>query len=367
MLRAQISAGKIVCYFSGIHLSEMAPVESQHTNLAVKRAEILVELCGRNCMISFDRIIAAELRSACLGATDSPYPYSGDGEWYPENFSDVLPEVRPSITKSLQSSIREMAPNRRFRRQANALTLRSGGLRGKARDALIRSSRSASNDEILAKYPMRSEDARVLRRYIVGDTSRDDAQNAFLNSLRDPNWMMQWFSEHHETLNPFIEWARAPSRSMFQAFSRLAESAAEIAGLDRELGLSHLNEITSSHNWREWQDEVVVSLARHLAKSQIDNDGTSITAAIIDSRCRGISTAIRSLHSALRDSAQRHARTPKESDFIDAMHSIYAPYVDIFRTDSFMAQHVKAAGGCANTIVVPKLGALPEVITKALT
>jgi hypothetical protein len=116
----------------------------------------------------------------------------------------------------------------------------------------------------------------------------------------------------------------------------------------------------------KWQDEVVVSIARHLAKSQIDNDGELISAPLVDNRCKGLSTAIRSLHSALRDSAQEHPRIAKESDFVDAMHSIYAPYVDIFRTDSFMAQHVKAAVGCANTTVVPKLRGLVEVLTKAL-
>ncbi len=59
-------------------------------------------------------------------------------------------------------------------------------------------------------------------------------------------------------------------------------------------------------------------------------------------------------------------RVPKDSDFTDAIHSMYAPYVDIFRADSCMApiveRHVRKFG----VDVVQKLRALPSVIESRL-
>lgn len=50
--------------FSGVHLSEMAPLEAKYAPAAAARADLLVELCARNAFISFDRVVEAEI--ACL-------------------------------------------------------------------------------------------------------------------------------------------------------------------------------------------------------------------------------------------------------------------------------------------------------------
>jgi hypothetical protein len=47
--------------YSGAHLCEMAPLNEKSTHAAAARADLLVDLCGRNAFISFDRLIKAEL------------------------------------------------------------------------------------------------------------------------------------------------------------------------------------------------------------------------------------------------------------------------------------------------------------------
>jgi hypothetical protein len=84
--------------------------------------------------------------------------------------------------------------------------------------------------------------------------------------------------------------------------------------------------------------------------------------ALVDTHCPGISTAIRSLHSAWRSITFENPRKPKESDFVDALHAAYAPYVDVFRADGFMANHVAKQVARFGTTVVPKLSSLPEVL-----
>ena len=56
------------------------------------------------------------------------------------------------------------------------------------------------------------------------------------------------------------------------------------------------------------------------------------------------------------------ALTP--SDFGDAMHAFYAPYVDIYRTDRFMADGLKKILLTTQTHVASKLFELPALIEK---
>ena len=59
-------------------------------------------------------------------------------------------------------------------------------------------------------------------------------------------------------------------------------------------------------------------------------------------------------------------RKAKLSDFPDAMHAMYAPYVDVFRADSFMAPHVNRCVQRHSTIVVSKLDELVTSIGEVL-
>lgn len=55
------------------------------------------------------------------------------------------------------------------------------------------------------------------------------------------------------------------------------------------------------------------------------------------------------------------------SAYIDALHVMYAPYVDIFRADKNMAPHAETAIKASSTRVVRRLLDLPSVIENALT
>jgi hypothetical protein len=58
-------------------------------------------------------------------------------------------------------------------------------------------------------------------------------------------------------------------------------------------------------------------------------------------------------------------RTPKDSDFVDVIHSMYAPYVGVYRTDRYMSGHVKRFVG-GQTHVVAQLDAAPKIIEQLL-
>ena len=55
-----------------------------------------------------------------------------------------------------------------------------------------------------------------------------------------------------------------------------------------------------------------------------------LSAASIDHSCPGLACGIRSLHSAWWTVTSATPRRPQLSDFPDALHAMYAPYVDVF-------------------------------------
>jgi hypothetical protein len=361
-LRRWVADSTIICLFSGTHLSEMAPVDANFADAAERRANILVDLCGRNALISLDVLFTGELQFA-LGSRDAlPVAYSSSGEWYPEGVAEVSPVGAVQLTANVKEVIRELLTNRSDRRRAERKFLKKGMPREQLQVSAVANARTGSLDEILEKYPMRPADARILSRYAVGDASPAEATAAFLESLRDPRWMMKWFYTHHQKLSPFIQWVRKPAVAMLASLSEMAAHAAEVRSNDARSGMTLADTLLSPSKWGHFQDELLVRVASRLAAEFSDQGSDSLTTDLIDSKCPGLSVCIRSLHSAWWTSTSKTPRQAKLSDFPDALHAMYAPYVDVFRADSFMAPYIDKCSKKFGTQVVPKLSALLPAI-----
>lgn len=365
-LRNWVAEGRIACFYSGTNLSEMAPLDAGYTDAAERRANLLVELCGRNALMSLDRVFASELRFA-LRQTDQPSDIiSVDGEWYPEGMADMSPVGTLGVGATIKDTIRDMGCNRKARRLAERKALKRGKPRAALKAGVIANARSCSLDEVLEKYPMRPNDARVLSRYAVGDATAAEATAAFQESLRDPRWMMQWFRHHHDKLTPFTEWLRKPADALLASLQQMVDHAASIRRMDAAYGTELADSLFSSTKWKAWQDELLVIIANRMVKALFDETSPGLSPETIDERCPGFSVGIRSLHTAWFGSTSQTPRPPKPSDFPDALHAIYAPYVDIFRADSFMAPYIAKHSQRYGTRVVPKLSGLLPAIKSAL-
>lgn len=361
-LRQWSVAGKIQCLFSATHLSEMAPVDGAFPEAAERRATLLSDLCGRNALVSQDVLFADELRSAFGQPQGTFSPYSSCGDWFPGGSLDVFPIERMNVAGEIQSTIDRLPLNREGRRKAHRLTLRKGQPRTRTHDMLKQNARTGSLEEILSEYPMRPQDARTIGRYLVGDASVAQANEAFLNSLRDPRWMMQWFRKHHAQLTTFTEWVRGPAKTMTTSLQRMADHAALVRRVDKVLDRKTADELFSLNQWASWQDELLVSVSSRLAEAILGTATNPLTAIQIDHSCPGLSTGIRSLHSAWWTVTATRPRSPKLSDFPDALHAMYAPYVDVFRADSFMAPYIRRYAARFGTTVVPKLTELKSAL-----
>ncbi len=366
-LRLFISSGEVICCFSGIHLSEMAPVDAKFTDAAERRALLLEDLCGKNAVISQDRLFAAELRYAHKMSSEMIDVHSISGDWFPDGIAEISPIGAHAFEESINTVIAELGLSRRNRRLAERWAMKRGNPRSHIRAATVQRARLGNLDDVLDKYPMRPQDARVLMRYFAGDASKTDGENAFLNSLRDPRWMMSWFRQHHERMIPFIEWTRSPAAPIISSLETMTTLAEGLRKKDASLGTSLFKELFSSKQWADWQADLLSRAANRASDSLISTGLPRLSANTIDRMCPGISAGIRSLHNAWRTATTATPRRPKLSDFPDALHAIYSPYVDVFRADSFMAPYVQAQVERFGTIVVQRLSGLVPAIETCLS
>lgn len=111
---------------------------------------------------------------------------------------------------------------------------------------------------------------------------------------------------------------------------------------------------------------MLLGIATKLLEKFHDEKPRALTPALIENGCPGLSVGVKSLYTAWWTVTGRMPRRAKLSDFPDALHAMYAPYVDIFRVDSFMAPFIDRYARKFGTRVVPKLMSLISPIQAAL-
>ena len=178
---------------------------------------------------------------------------------------------------------------------------------------------------------------------------------------------MRWFEDHHAALTPFIEWSRSPAISISASLSEMADHVASLRHQDALLGTNLTDEIISAKKWKQLQDSLLKRVAIRCCDKYIGAGSSSLLPRTLDDTCPGLSVAIRSFHSASWTLTNEKPRKPKLSDFPDALHAVYAPYVDIFRADSFMAPYIAKHANKYGTTTVAKLVDLPKTISARLS
>jgi hypothetical protein len=221
--------------------------------------------------------------------------------------------------------------------------------------------------EALELFPMRPDDATVLNRYVLGQASKEEAEFAFQESLRDPRWMMRWFAEHHGKLTPIVSWVRSPAEDMAKRMQDLAAEAKRLRQAEHDLPQPIKSPFPSPSGWKLMQDKFLLGLANRLLLQASPTSAPLDNVDLVDQKCPGLSTAVRSLHSSLWNSVSDSPRDPKASDFVDVVHAMHAPYTDFFRADRYMSQFIGKHTKRYGTEVVSRLDELPDRIRKSLS
>lgn len=357
-LRRWVRDGDITCHFSGTLICEIAPFESGATDAARRRADLVVELCGQHAMISQDRLHDAEVRFALRQCGGRPEAVSSNAEWFPSGADEISPAECYRVQDEVREMIAQEPMSRSQRREAmRRLQKKDGRIRSSARSALLK-----NMDAFLAQYPLRQSGVEAFRRYVVGEGTRKDVDEALMQELRDPRWMMRWFARQPDLATPFTRWIRGPGEHLASLMEKMRHLAEGMRAGDEARGTDYHRETLSRESWERLRDDFLLRIARRIANERLGLDGSRLDLATIERDCPGLAIGVRTLYSAWRQSTLANPRTPSRSDYPDALHAMYAPYVDVFRADRFMAPHIRGWAAPWGTAVVSTLSELAAAI-----
>lgn len=357
---------KVQFVFSAAAVCEAVAVSPEATRLAELKAELLGDLCGANALVSFDRLLHAEVVALAEQGDPPSDMLDPCGNWFPD-----IPVVETcetpwqKIRQLAEAELDAMGLSRQQRRAAVRTLIKNGRPRSAFKSQLEKQSPSTFAGEIIKQYPMKAEYAEMMARYGLGRATEKEFTEALLGSLRDPRWMMKWFTTNHAMSSPIADMVRKPGRELGEGIRKLVDASIQWASSLRESGLD--SDPTGRHGeisrrWMEMQGKQLVTIVRSVADAQNLILG-AITPEDVDKRCPGISATVRALYSsAWENVAGSRKEEPSDSQPVDALHAMYAPYVRVFRADRFMAPHIQKQVNRYGTIVVPRLAQLVGVL-----
>lgn len=360
-------SGEVRFCFSAAAVSEAAPLSADSAHLATLKADLLSDLCKSNALFSFDRLIRVELEALTNKCHSQCDMHDAEGNWFPEiQFEEDAFNPWATLKQATQEEFLAQGLNRQQRRAATRKIVKNDQPKAAFRDHLAKQDARAIAAELMEIYPMRPDFAERIVSCALGRASENDFNDALMASLRDPRWMMKWFTTRPALANPVAEMIRKPGREMGEIMRHLASVTKRMGALLCEADphskpTGRDGEI--SNRWTESQERQLINLAQRLSVSMCGAELPATIAGEVDNFCPGLATAVRSLYSSVWDNiGGSRKELPSNSQPVDALHAMYAPYVDVFRADRFMAPHIQKFVKHRNTTVVPKLSMLCDVL-----
>jgi len=361
-LRAARVSGQAVFYISPIHISEAVHASQAYKEAAVRRAALMSELAGDNllrfpteiCKLELERALAGQDNPSCSLSQIA----SGPGEWFGVTPAGDLDDRRKEIREMVDRALRFLSREER-RRQKSRLDPAK-----KSSHPLIR---SMFKDGIQKSpsIPISILDPELVLEWYLGNVTDDDFRSNSLRLAKDPLILFRHLIDelgHRQKLYDFLrdqglKWKALIESGMNEMAPIFAD--AEKNGLPIDLN-SVISKITSPSFWQT----IVGALA--------EKDLTAITVDdIIMMKDASPSTAIfthaliESIHVRLQSTRSRAIAgnlvpaDVKLSDYGDFMHSIYAPYFDVFRCDSSFSAVLKRHPTVRSRVVGKRRELLP--------
>lgn len=354
--------------FSAASVSEIVATSENATRLANGRAELLSTLCGGNALISLDRLLNFELQNLYCRVVAPEHVIDPDGNWFPDipeiygenNSSDIIGEM-------VYQELNQLGLSRKERRVKAGKLVKNGKPRRVLKKRIDEAHSKTAAIALIEQFPMKPVFADVIARYYLGRATKQEFREAFLSTLRDPKFMMQWFATNFALSSPIAEIIRAPGRELGQTFRQIIEAnicwaeAFILDGVDAN-PTSQYGAI--SDRWSEAVDFHLVSIFNRAASERKIQLG-KIDAQLVEKYCPGVTTTIKSLFSsAWANIGGGRKKLLEDSQPVDALHAMYAPYVKVFRADRFMSPYIQAQVKQRGTIVVRTLEELVDVLEK---
>ncbi|MEE4919015.1 hypothetical protein V2K23_06335 [Pseudomonas alliivorans] len=356
-LRALKKRKDVMFVYSGAHIAEMSPLEAQYASAGVERTALMVELCGRTTMISYDRLMKAELLRLVERDPAPVDVLDANGGWFPDMGALMSPLDELDIPGMMQEEMHKHQMNRKGRRILQKNMSKQGGFNSNFEK---NTGETLDFTELLKKVPMRKRDAAVIKRYVLGTATRAQADQAFLESLRDPTFMSQWFIHNHHQLGAVVEWVRKPAQQLLascqQTLDDLNDQLARLSKSERAEAMQSVK----GERWTKLKKQGLLDIVNNLLERLLPEALKCEDASLIERYCPGLFVCIMAFYTSLHKSLGESGREPKASDFVDLIHALYIPYVSYFRADRYMCGVLQPLAEAVNTRVVASPAAIIE-------
>lgn len=354
-LLAWARAGSVDFRYSQVHISEMAPLREDKIEEAVLRVGLLCKLCGTSCLVGYWELL--QLEKLRLGRKDPRFGtvFSNKGEWFSgidQTVSRTLEEISKAKLE-VSNLLKSMTKSRVHLR---------------ASEKLIRQHAQPVITALEREIPLRPGNGQVFGRYMIGDVPERDLRRALDAAFREPVWMIRWLHKNFNTMGPALGFLRGPSIGFLSDMTSLRTWVEDVRkkGFEEhdEKSLAEVDEIsidallTAAIRTSQTVFDVPIP---HLADSSVDMDALKACAP-------GLLTAMRtSIQVSLAGTTKEKSRKPLGSDFLDILHSFYAPYVHVFRADRYMAPVVQKSLGTCTTQVVGSIADVVPAVERLLS
>lgn len=352
-------------FYSAVHVVEAAAVEAQYTEKAKERSRLIYDLCGHNVFDIFPEILRRETLALAGKGINCNFARN-DGRWFPFEISNNAFSETTSLTiETLRPNIEKMGPGR-WESVKKSPALQKEVLA--AARAVLNRTRESTIKELMSTFSIDYEDADFFNKYSLGLKKREELSAYFLRRFRDPTFLIQMRPSNYNGFNDLFDWMRSTSKSFHETLCGVIEVLQTMCARPKD-GAEAARLIASASSGDGLQ-YYAVQLYEHLARDLLTHaEVEAVEKLSFNDFIRfapGSYTFVFVAMDAVCRSFTKSPRRPKQSDMVDMFHSFYAPYVDIYRTDGFMAPITEKYVKRFDTVVVGKLADLIEVVHRVL-
>jgi hypothetical protein len=354
-------------FLSVIHLSEAVHAADEHKEPAVRRAELMRELCGSNILCLPMDIPKLELERAIAfggsGRLTIDQIRSQQGEWFGVDLPlDQMSDNRANMRRKLDSHFEDL-PRRERRKRRSELDFRKKSSREKWRELMKIGARTTQ-----VPYPFTLIDQDIVIDWFLGAISDAEFRQRTIQIMHDPYVMFKYLVDATGNRNTLYNSLRKQGNDIADF---TAESDCELIG-----ALLPFAKIEVMPDLKALVDKFIFqpSTLRRIISSfgASANEITDVDLRKIIKTCPSLFMFTELYKSILLSRAHSYflriragnttPKRPNPSDFGDILHCYYAPYFDVFRCDARFGAQLKHHAPIRARIA-DRIGDLPRMLS----
>jgi hypothetical protein len=346
--------GDVEFFFSIVHVFEGSAADVKFLAASLGRFKLISQLCGANCFCDPYSLMRGELKAG--GRYESCR--RSDGWWLPiERPLEIeLPAVSDVLNDVLNESNISLSQRQKIR---SALIDRHGRPTLAGQKLLTQHSLEAV-EMLSQRFPIRPNEIPIVIDVFLGRRPRIALTELIERSLIELNQFHDWHFKKWDEMGPLFQWLRDEGKSFQELLQIQRSKFGELIrqGSEQDFAREKIDALAKG---------AIETIRRSLVERIVPDLGDGRPIDLLGN-LPGLTSFIELIIGNVSDSTLRieKPRQPLKSDFGDSLHSVYAPYVDVFRADAHTSQKLRSIPFLRNVRIVPNLRNLPEMIESAL-